>query len=292
MAISMTGFGQASSQSDLWLVSVQIKSVNHRYCEVLTRMPRQYMILEDRIRKIITETAIRGRFEVGINIEPGVKRSKQLKLDKALARGYLDALAALADSLDLPNQVNAVVLAGFPDVLNAEDPDEDWEQLWAELEPVIHQALAALHQMRETEGNALAIDIRTRAAEITLVSETVAERSPMVAAEYRDRLQTRLAAMLVNVPVDENRIIMEAALFADKSNITEEVVRLKSHIKQLEIILTKEKEVGKKLDFLVQEMNREINTMGSKSADTLIAQQIVVMKAELEKIREQVQNLV
>lgn len=292
MAISMTGFGQASSQSDLWLVSVQIKSVNHRYCEVLTRMPRQYMILEDRIRKIITETAIRGRFEVGINIEPGVKRSKQLKLDKALARGYLDALAALADSLDIPNQVNAVVLAGFPDVLNAEDPDEDWEQLWAELEPVIHQALAALHQMRETEGNALAIDIRTRAAEITLVSETVAERSPMVAAEYRDRLQTRLAAMLANVPVDENRIIMEAALFADKSNITEEVVRLKSHIKQLEIILTKEKEVGKKLDFLVQEMNREINTMGSKSADTLIAQQIVIMKAELEKIREQVQNLV
>jgi uncharacterized protein (TIGR00255 family) len=292
MAISMTGFGQASSQSDLWLVSVQIKSVNHRYCEVLTRMPRQYMILEDRIRKIITETAIRGRFEVGINIEPGVKRSKQLKLDKALARGYLDALAALADSLDIPNQVNAVVLAGFPDVLNAEDPDEDWEQLWAELEPVIHQALAALHQMRETEGNALAIDIRTRAAEITLVSETVAERSPMVAAEYRDRLQTRLAAMLANVPVDENRIIMEAALFADKSNITEEVVRLKSHIRQLEIILTKEKEVGKKLDFLVQEMNREINTMGSKSADTLIAQQIVVMKAELEKIREQVQNLV
>jgi uncharacterized protein (TIGR00255 family) len=292
MAISMTGFGQASSQSDLWLVSAQIKSVNHRYCEVLTRMPRQYMILEDRIRKIITETAIRGRFEVGINIEPGVKRSKQLKLDKALARGYLDALAALADSLDIPNQVNAVVLAGFPDVLNAEDPDEDWEQLWAELEPVIHQALAALHQMRETEGNALAIDIRTRAAEITLVSETVAERSPMVAAEYRDRLQTRLAAMLANVPVDENRIIMEAALFADKSNITEEVVRLKSHIKQLEIILTKEKEVGKKLDFLVQEMNREINTMGSKSADTLIAQQIVIMKAELEKIREQVQNLV
>jgi uncharacterized protein (TIGR00255 family) len=250
------------------------------------------MILEDRIRKIITETAIRGRFEVGINIEPGVKRSKQLKLDKALARGYLDALAALADSLDIPNQVNAVVLAGFPDVLNAEDPDEDWEQLWAELEPVIHQALAALYQMRETEGNALAIDIRTRAAEITLVSETVAERSPMVAAEYRDRLQIRLAAMLANVPVDENRIIMEAALFADKSNITEEVVRLKSHIKQLEIILTKEKEVGKKLDFLVQEMNREINTMGSKSADTLIAQQIVIMKAELEKIREQVQNLV
>jgi len=291
MAYSMTGYGQGSSRSEAWVINVQARSVNHRFCEVAVRLPRQYAGLEEKVRRSVQEGIARGRVEISVTVEPGEAKKKSLIVDRPLAQAYVNALQDLAASLSLPAAVDISLLARFPDVLTLSEPEEDLEALWSEMSGAIATALAALRQMRENEGAALSQDIAHRTAKIGQIIKTIEERSGLVVEEARERLKTRLAELLGNVELDENRLLMEIAILADKSNITEELIRLQSHLEQLGRTLREGKEVGRKLDFLLQEINREVNTIGSKSSDYTIAAAVVETKSELEKIREQVQNL-
>jgi uncharacterized protein (TIGR00255 family) len=292
MAISMTGYGQESHQDEWWQISIQLRAVNHRYCEVSIRMPRRYSAIEDRIRRVVQRGCIRGRIEVNINIAPGEAQSRSLTLNRPLAEAYYRSLAELARLLNIPNSVDAPTLAAFPEILQADDTEEDLDSLWAVLGPVLAKALTRLEQMRRTEGEALARDMTQRAGSLSEMTEEIEARVPDIVREHREKLTQRLQEYLQDVPIDEDRILMEVAVFADRSNITEELVRLRSHLEQLKRMLETDDEVGKKLDFTVQEMNREVNTMGSKTGDVQVTRRVIAMKAEIEKIREQVQNLV
>lgn len=291
MVYSMTGFGQGSRRGEEWNINIQMRSVNHRFCEVSVRLPRQYAGLEERVRRFVQEHISRGRVEVIITIDPGEAKSKSLSVDRGLARAYADALQELAGFLNLPAAVDISLVAKFPDVLVLSEPEEDLEALWPEVSGVLAAALAALRQMRGNEGAALSQDIAHRTMKIGQIIKTIEERSGLVVGEARERLKTRLEDLLGSVELDENRMLMEIAILADKSSITEELIRLQSHLEQLRQTLQQGKEVGRKLDFILQEINREVNTIGSKASDYTIAAAVVEAKSELEKIREQVQNL-
>lgn len=292
MAYSMTGYGQHVFQDEWWQLSVRLRSVNHRYCEVSVRMPRQYAVLEDRIKKMIQSAAVRGRVEASIDIEPGEAQDKHILIDWSLAEAYVKALKSVSDRLGVPDHTDTVDLAGFDGVFNPEDAPEDSEQVWEALQPVLEQAVKNLLQMRKTEGGALCQDILDRTKILMEKTDKIEEKAPQVEEEYQNRLEKRLKEKLEDISVDENRLLTEVALFAEKSSITEEVVRLKSHLSQVEEMLKTGNEIGRKLDFIVQEMNREVNTIGSKTADFEVSEIVISMKAEMEKIREQIQNLV
>ncbi len=292
MAYSMTGYGQHVFQDEWWQLSVRLRSVNHRYCEVSVRMPRQYAVLEDRIKKMIQSVAVRGRVEASIDIEPGEAQDKHILIDWPLAEAYVKALKSVSDRLGVPDRTDTVDLAGFDGIFNPEDAPEDSEQVWEALQPVLEQAVKNLLQMRKTEGGALCQDILDRTKILMEKTDKIEEKAPQVEEEYQNRLEKRLKEKLEDLSVDENRLLTEVALFAEKSSITEEVVRLKSHLSQVEEMLKTGNEIGRKLDFIIQEMNREVNTIGSKTADFEVSEIVISMKAEMEKIREQIQNLV
>ncbi len=292
MAISMTGYGQESRQDQWWQISVQLRAVNHRYCEVSVRMPRRYSALEDRIRRQVQRSCMRGRVEVNVSIAPGEAQSRSLNLNRPLAEAYYRSLGELSRLLNIPNAVDAATLAAFPEILQADDSEEDLDALWTHLEPVLAEALLGLNQMRKAEGDALAQDMQERVASLKAMTAEIEVRVPEIVREHREKLTQRLQEYLQDVPVNEDRILMEVAVFADRSNITEELVRLRSHLQQLTGMLATDGEIGKKLDFTVQELNREVNTIGSKTGDVLVTRLVIAMKAEIEKIREQVQNLV
>jgi len=291
MVSSMTGFGVGEAHGDGHVVTVELKSVNHRFCEVKTRIPRMYAGFEERINRKIKEKFSRGHFDVFVSYREEEGSSRNLSVDKGLALSYYSALEALAGELGIPNSATVVDVANFPEVLSISDEEQDMEARWLLTKIALYDAIRALQSMRSDEGLNLKKDILKRLEIIRDLSAQVAGQARENTLEYRTKLMDRISGLLADIPVNEERIAQEVALFADRSDITEETVRLGSHLNQMYDILEESEPVGRKLDFLVQEMNREINTIGSKSNCVSISQRVVEIKSELEKIREQVQNI-
>ncbi len=290
MVKSMTGFGRSQVQQNGYDISCELKTVNHRYFDIHTRMPRRYLFLEEKIKEELKKTLQRGRIEISINIEKTGDMARNIKVDKGLAIAYHDSLKDLAEHLNIASEFRVIDVFRLPDVFNLIDDQEDPDIIWTALQIALDEALQSLVEMRSKEGANLARDIAQRNAYILTEVEKLEQRSPLVAREYQERLHKRIAEMTNNM-ADEGRVIQEAAIFADKASITEEIVRLKSHIGHLRDLLDSGQSVGRKLDFLVQEMFREINTVASKANDIEMSQIVVDVKAELEKIREQIQNI-
>ncbi|HYF75757.1 MAG TPA: YicC/YloC family endoribonuclease [Symbiobacteriaceae bacterium] len=288
---SMTGFGRGESSSDFGRIVVEMKAVNHRFSEVVFRMPRQFSALEEPARKLILAKVSRGRVDVFVSWEAAAK-ARGVSVDKELAIAYYNALSALGEEIGSKSELSLDTLAKLPDVLKVEEGQVTADDLWPTFEAATALAVDNLIAMREREGATLAQDLLARIAHIEEVGGAVAQRAPGVVEEYRARLAKRLEDLLgqSNV-VDPQRLAQEVAVFADRSDITEEIQRLGSHISQFRAALAGSDAVGRKLDFLVQEIGREINTIGSKANDATITNHVVDAKSELEKVREQVQNI-
>ena len=292
MIRSMTGYGRGERNYDGRTVTIELRAVNNRYLDAAIKMPRAYLFAEDAMKGRIQSCVGRGKVDVFVTVVNTGGDALSVTVNEALARSYLDALRRLSE-LDerVENDCSAIDLARFPDVLTVEKAPEDTDTVSAQLLEVLDLALADFNAMREREGARLAEDILSRADAIEQMTALVEERSPQTVAEYRLRLEAKMAEVLMNTQIDEARILTEAAIFADKVAVDEETVRLHSHLDQLRGLLAKGGSVGRKLDFLIPELNREANTIGSKCSDIDIARRVVDIKAEIEKIREQVQNL-
>ena len=290
MIKSMTGFGRGEHIGTTKHVITEIRTVNHRYSEVLVKMPRQYSLLEEKVRRFLLNSLSRGRIEVFIKIENTGASERQVEVDKELAMAYYKALKDLAEITGASMDISAVNIAQLPDVLKIEQPEDDLDSIWQDIMPALCEAYEQLLGMREKEGEKLQADLTARLRFVADVCMRIREKSPGLPGIYRDKLQARINEMLENGIADENRLALEVAIFADKSNIDEELERMESHLLQFGQILKEDNAVGRKLDFLMQEMNREINTIGSKANDLGITQSVVELKSELEKLREQIQN--
>ena len=291
MVKSMTGYGRAREMRNGRDITVEVRSVNNRYLDCTVKMPRAYIFAEDPIKGRVQKAVSRGKVDVFVTIDSSAADVSVVKVNEPLARGYYEALTRLKTMFSLPGEVTPEVLAKFPDVLAVTKAEEDVEAIAADICAVLDDALAAYNDMRAVEGEKLAADVAGRVTTIETVVGKVEERSPQTVAAYRQRLEAKMQEVLQSTTIDESRILTEAAIFADKIAVDEETVRLRSHIAQLRAMLASDEPVGRKLDFLIQEVNRECNTIGSKCSDLTIAQDVVNMKAEVEKIREQVQNM-
>ena len=291
MVKSMTGYGRAREMHNGRDITVEVRSVNNRYLDCTVKMPRAYIFVEDRMKARVQQAISRGKVDVFVTIDASAADKAVVAVNEPLARGYYEALTRLKTMFSLPGEVTPEVLAKFPDVLAVTKAEEDVEAIAADICAVLDDALAAYNDMRAVEGEKLAADVAGRVTTIETVVGKVEERSPQTVAAYRQRLEAKMQEVLQSTTIDESRILTEAAIFADKIAVDEETVRLRSHIAQLRAMLASDEPVGRKLDFLIQEVNRECNTIGSKCNDLTIAQDVVNMKAEVEKIREQVQNM-
>lgn len=291
MIKSMTGFGRGIFQSESLNVTVEIKSVNHRYFEFSARMPRAYQFLEEKLKAHCQKSISRGKIELSVFVEELTENSTEVVLNHTYAKAYIDALKKLSKEYKIKNDVKVSTLASNPEIFKLRKnalPDEVVEEA---VITALTEAVKAFIAMREVEGERLKADILSRADTILSKVALVEERSPETVKAYRERLEQKVKELLDNAQVDEQRLITETAIFADKVAVDEETVRLRSHIKQLETLLESAEPIGKKLDFIVQEMNRETNTIGSKAQDVEIAHIVVDVKSEIEKIREQIQNV-
>lgn len=291
MANSMTGFGRGEAVGSGYQVAIELKSVNHRFLEIVVRAPRNFSSFEERIRKMLQETYQRGRIEVYLNVVETEGRKRLAKVDNDLALSYDKTLKDLALALHTAYETDIYRLVSLPDVLTIEEPVVDLDILWGVCAEALLKASEGFGQMRRTEGGKLTVDLLARLDLISEHLQTIAERAPHVVTDYQERLHERLQTILAEVELEEARLASEVLYFADRASITEELVRFDSHLAQGREALRSRDPVGRKLDFLLQEMNREINTIGSKANDLKIGQQVVSVKSELEKIREQVQNL-
>lgn len=292
MAKSMTGFGAGECREEGFSISVEVRTINHKYLDMNIRIPRNYSFLEDRMRDFIKKSIFRGRTEVFVKADTTTSFDIDLKYDGELARKYFDILKKINSDFSLSKEITAVDISKFPEVITVEDSKEDEDKMWSLLKKALDISIENLCEMRNLEGKKLVEDIEFRADLLMDYIKDIEDNSHLVVEEYRDRLKKRLSELLEGeVAVDETRLSQEVAIYADKSNITEEIVRFKSHIIQLRQNLKKEEPIGRRLDFIIQEMNREVNTIGSKSSDIKIADLVIQIKSELEKIREQVQNI-
>ena len=291
MVRSMTGFGRGQTNDCGYTVNCEIKGVNHRYFDPFIRISRRYSLLEDRIKEELRKYVSRGRLEVNINIEKSGESKRNIKVDKDLAIAYYNYLKELAEKLNISQEIRIIDLFRLPEVFSLEDEEEDIEIVWAVLRQSLDVAMDCLVDMRVKEGLNLAEDIRSRNRGILKMVEQLETRSPQVSLEHGERMRTRISEFMEQDVADQQRLLQEIAIFAEKSNITEEIVRLKSHSQHLEELMHAEDAVGRKSDFLVQEMFREINTIASKANDLEMNRIVVEVKAELEKIREQLQNI-
>ena len=291
MVKSMTGYGRAEESVNGCTITVELRSVNNRYLDCNVRIPRLYLFAEDAIKSRVQNTISRGKVDVFVTLDNAGAEKVQVSVNKPVADGYYAALTKLAEEYHLSNDISVSLLSRFPDVLLAEKAEEDVEQMAKDICAVLDRALADFDQMRTREGERLRDDILSRAETIEAKVALVEERSPQTVSEYRARLEAKMSEVLANTQLDPARILTEAAIFADKIAVDEETVRLRSHIGQLREMLAKGGATGRKLDFLIQEFNREANTIGSKCSDIEIARHVVDIKAEIEKIREQVQNI-
>lgn len=291
MVKSMTGYGRAREMRGGRDITVEVRSVNNRYLDCAVKMPRAYIFAEDRMKTLVQQAVSRGKVDVFVTIDATAADTAVVAVNEPLARGYYDALTKLKTMFSLPGDIAPEVLAKFPDVLTVTKAEEDLEAIAADICAVLEGALRAYNEMRTVEGEKLALDVAGRVDTIEEVVGRVEARSPQTVTAYRQRLEAKMQEVLHTTSIDESRILTEAAIFADKIAVDEETVRLRSHIAQLRAMLQSAEPVGRKLDFLIQEVNRECNTIGSKCSDLTIAQDVVSMKAEVEKIREQVQNM-
>lgn len=291
MIKSMTGFGRAQETVDGMTVTVELKSVNHRYFEFTAKVPRTYGFLEEKLKSFLNARVSRGKMECSVSIENLEESDMEVIVNPSLAKGYVDALRTLSENFGLKEDYSAISIAKFPDVLTLRKAPADEEKIWNAVQKVTELAVERFVTMRETEGEKLRADILSKADTILEHVAFVESRSPQTVREYHEKLRQRMEELLENTQVDEQRLLTEAAIFADKVAVDEETVRLRSHISQLREFLNADEPIGRKLDFLVQEMNRESNTIGSKAQDVEIAKRVIAIKAEVEKIREQVQNI-
>ena len=290
MLKSMTGFGAATVENDDYKVTVELKAVNQRFLELNFHMPRQFGQWEENLRQLIRNFAARGKVDIFVNYVDKRESKSTIRVDKGLALAYQSAMNELSDTLHLPRPDSAAMFAGFPDVLQVEQM-ADIDGLQPVLEETLQQALKAFDDMRQREGAHIAEDFEQRLKKLEDMRQQLITLAPAIVEERRQHLQEVLAEALAGKDFDETRIIQETALFADRVNYTEEVVRLESHIAQFRQIMAAGEPSGRKLDFLIQEFNRETNTIGSKANSKDAAQLVVDMKSEIEKIREQVQNI-
>ncbi len=294
MVKSMTGYGRAREVRNGRDITVELRSVNNRYLDCTVKLPRAYIFAEDAIKSRVQKAVSRGKVDVFVTIDSTGAEETVVTVNEALAKSYLAALKTLYE-LDggnyLQKQSYAADLARLPDVLTITKAEEDLESLGADICAVLDDAIAAYNTMRATEGERLAADISGRLDTIETLTGEVERRSPETVREYRERLTARMQEVLQSATIDEARILTEAAIYADKVAVDEETVRLRSHVAQLRSMLASDEPMGRKMDFLIQEVNRESNTIGSKCSDVSIARDVIALKAEVEKIREQVQNI-
>ncbi|MEG0752416.1 MAG: YicC/YloC family endoribonuclease [Angelakisella sp.] len=291
MIRSMTGYGRSQQLRGGRDITVELRSVNHRYFEYSSRIPRSCNFLDDRLKKLVQGTASRGKVDVSLTVNAVEGTSAEVVINHALAAEYLTALRTLGQELEVTDDITLSALSRFSDIFTVRKAEEDEDQLWADVEAVAKEALDRFVEMRMLEGEKLREDILGRLLLIEDCVSAIEERSPQTVAEYRARLTAKLQEVLQSTTLDEQRIITEVAILGVMLAVDEETVRLRSHIDQLRTILKLPEAVGRKLDFLMQEMNREINTIGSKAQDVAIARVVVDVKSELEKIREQIQNI-
>ncbi len=291
MIKSMTGYGRAEETAEGTAITVELRSVNNRYLDCNVRIPRLYLFAEEAIKSRVQGTTSRGKVDVFVTLDQTEAEQVKVTVNRAAADGYCAALRQLAETYGLSDDISVSLLSRFPEVLLAEKAEEDLEQTAQSIFRVLDRALADFDRMRTREGERLKEDILARAAAIEEKVALVEERSPQTVAEYREKLEARMQEVLSNTQLDPARILTEAAIFADKVAVDEETVRLRSHIGQLRAMLDQGGATGRKLDFLIQEFNREANTIGSKCSDLEISRLVVDIKADIEKIREQVQNI-
>ncbi len=293
MIRSMTGYGRSQAVVDTMNITVELKSVNHRYFEFNSRVPRNYGFLDEKLKSYIGSRVSRGKVECYVSVENLEDDEIEILVNHSLAKSYLNALKDLAETneLNLRDDLAMSSLARYNDIFTVHKKEADEEKIWNAVKSVTETAVDKFISMRETEGEKLKNDVLSRANLILEKVSIIEERSPETVKEYNDKLLARINEFLSDVQVDEQRILTECAIFADKVAVAEETVRLRSHIDQLRQFLESDEAVGRKTDFLVQEMNREANTIGSKAQDVTIARNVIDIKAEIEKIREQIQNI-
>ena len=291
MLKSMTGFGRAVEEIDGYVITVEIKSVNHRYFDFSSRIPRQYGFLDDTLKSYINSKVSRGTVECYVSVEALDTEDAAVVINKTLASAYVKALKELAEEYSLKEDFGTAFVSRLPDVFVLKKADEDEEKIWQLVKSVTDEAIEKFIQMRAVEGAKMKEDVASRAEYILDCVSFIEERSPQTVKDYNDKLVERVHEIIGDVSLDEQRIIQEVAVYADKVAVAEETVRLRSHIAQLKTFLESEEPIGRKMDFLVQEINRETNTIGSKANDVDIARKVVDIKAEVEKIREQIQNI-
>jgi len=291
MVKSMTGYGRSQQMIDSMNITVEIKSVNHRYFEFSSRTPRAYGFLDEKLKSYIQTRVSRGKIECFVQLDNLEDDSVVVEINHSLAKGYVDAFERLSEEYNIDNNLNAGILARFSDVLLIRKDEADENKIWNAVKEVTDKAVTNFISMREAEGLKLKEDVLSRADAILNHVEYIEKRSPETVKEYYAKLSGRMMEVLNDTKLDESRILTEAAIYADKIAVAEETVRLRSHISQLHTFFDSDEAVGRKIDFLVQEMNREANTIGSKANDVEIARRVLEIKGEIEKIREQIQNI-
>lgn len=291
MPYSMTGYGRGESPGPEFNCIVEMRSVNHRYRDIFLRLPRELSEFEDRLRRLVAKHFDRGRIDVSVTLEEAGESLTAVKTNRSLIDSYVHHTRQLADDLGLPWDLGVHDLISLPGVMELVPMQVDCEIIWSRLEESTLSAITGLQEMRSKEGRFLAQDVIARTQLIEEHIERIAERAPRVSEDYKMKLKERLKEFLGDTLIDESRITMEALVYADKSDITEELVRLRSHIAQIYEVIYQDEPIGRRLEFLVQEMQREVNTIGSKAQDSDISHMVVNIKSELEKIREQIQNI-
>ncbi|HIT52430.1 MAG TPA: YicC family protein [Candidatus Fimivicinus intestinavium] len=291
MIKSMTGYGRAEDLIDGMQIAVECKSVNHRYLEFSAKAPRNYGFLEEKLKRLVMQSLSRGKVECFVQLDLLEDTGVTVEVNRPLAEGYVAALRELVERYGVRDDISACALGRFSDVFSIHKAETDEAKIWSAVQAVAQRAVEACVQMREREGERLQADILSRADRILEDVAFIEARSPETVRLYREKLFARMQEVLADAKVDEQRILTEAAIYADKVAVDEETVRLRSHIGQLHAFFAAEEAIGRKMDFLVQEMNREANTIGSKAQDVEIARKVLDIKAEIEKIREQVQNI-
>ena len=291
MIRSMTGYGRATKIAAGYTITIELRSVNHRYFDCTVRAPRVFVYMEEPVKARLQKAVARGKVDVFVTLEAGEDSGLKVELNLAAADSYVAALKELKERYSLDGKIELMSLARFPEVFTVEKAEADEDELLAAVLSTLDEALEGYIEMSAREGENLAADILARAAGILEAVDRIEARSEAAVADYREKLLARMKDLLASVTIDESRILTEAAIYADKTAITEEAVRLRSHVAQLRELFAAGGQVGRKLDFLIQEFNREANTIGSKGNDVELAREVVDLKAEIEKIREQVQNI-
>lgn len=287
----MTGYGTAKGKIEDLDVTIELKSVNNRYLDTSVRVPRGFVFLEDKIKSAIQSKLSRGKIDVFVTIDSSSSEDLIVRINEPLARGYFEALKSLSEEFEIPNNVDAVTISRFPDVLSLEKKELDMDAVSTGMQELTLAAVDDFDRMRAIEGEKLQQDLYEKIACIEALLSKIEEEAPKTVEEYQNRLLQKMKDVLEDSSVEENRIIQEAAIYADHIAINEETVRLHSHIAQLKMMIEQGSPIGRKMDFLIQEFNREANTIGSKCQNSEVAHYVVDMKSEIEKMREQVQNI-